>query len=79
MVHTIDPKSYLVLHSSLFGPDGAINYDYIVTNSINSDWLKMYSQWHTQSYTLILVEPIWPMLQNISNTLNRFLALDAFV
>ena len=28
--------SYLALHSSLFGPDGAINYDYIVTNSINS-------------------------------------------
>ena len=28
--------SYLVLHSSLFGPDGAVNYDYIVTNSINS-------------------------------------------
>ena len=28
--------SYLALHSSLFGPDGAVNYDYIVTNSINS-------------------------------------------
>ena len=28
--------SYLVLHSSLFGLDGAVNYDYIVTNSINS-------------------------------------------
>ena len=28
--------SYLALHSSLFGPDGTINYDYIVTNSINS-------------------------------------------
>ena len=27
--------SYLPLHSSLFGPDGAVNYDYIVTNSIN--------------------------------------------
>ena len=27
--------SYLALHSSLFGPDGAVNYDYIVTNSIN--------------------------------------------
>ena len=24
------------LHSSLFGPDGTINYDYDVTNSINS-------------------------------------------
>ena len=28
--------SYFALHSSLFGPDGAVNYDYIVTNSINS-------------------------------------------
>ena len=28
--------SYLAQHSSLFGPDGAVNYDYIVTNSINS-------------------------------------------
>ena len=28
--------SYLPLHSSLFGADGAVNYDYIVTNSINS-------------------------------------------
>ena len=28
--------SYLALHTILFGPDGAINYDYIVTNSINS-------------------------------------------
>ena len=37
--------SYLALHSSLFGP---VNYDYIVTNSINSiNWLKMYSQRHT--------------------------------
>ena len=26
--------SYLALHSSLFGPDGAVNYDYIVTNSL---------------------------------------------
>ena len=27
--------SYLALHISLFGPDGAVNYDYVVTNSIN--------------------------------------------
>ena len=27
--------SYLALHSSLFEQDGAGNYDYIVTNSIN--------------------------------------------
>ena len=28
--------SYVAHHNSLFGPDGAGNYDYIVTNSINS-------------------------------------------
>ena len=28
--------SYLAQHSSLFVPDGTVNYDYIVTNSINS-------------------------------------------
>ena len=28
--------SYLALHSSLFRPDDAVNYDYIITNSINS-------------------------------------------
>ena len=46
--------SYLAQHSSLFGPDGAVNYDYIITNSI--DWLKVYSQWCT--HTLTIVEPI---------------------
>ena len=28
--------SLLALYSSFFGPDGTVNYDYIVTNSINS-------------------------------------------
>ena len=27
---------YLALHSSLFGPDDTVNYDYIITNSINT-------------------------------------------
>ena len=27
--------SNLAQHSFLFGPDGAVNYDYIVTNSVN--------------------------------------------
>ena len=26
--------SYLALYCSLFGPDGAVHYDYIVTNSL---------------------------------------------
>ena len=34
---TIGPTtSYLALHSSFFGPDGTVNCDYIITNSINS-------------------------------------------
>ena len=40
--------SYQALYSSLYGPDGAISYVYIVTNSITHvNWLKMYSQWCT--------------------------------
>ena len=27
---------YLVLHNSLYGPDSAVNYDYVVTKSTNS-------------------------------------------
>ena len=34
--------SYLALHSSLFGLDGPVNYDYIITNSIN--WLLIGSR-----------------------------------
>ena len=35
---TNGPKSFLfgTAQFPLFGPDGAVNYDYIVTNSINS-------------------------------------------
>ena len=32
----VQRPSYLALHSSLFGLDGTVNYDYIITNSINS-------------------------------------------
>ena len=28
------PKELLIWHSFLFGPDGTVNYDYIVTNSL---------------------------------------------
>ena len=34
--------SYLALHSSLIGLDGVVNYDYIVTKSIN--WLLIGSR-----------------------------------
>ena len=30
----VQRASYLALHSSLIGPDGAVNYDYIATNSL---------------------------------------------
>ena len=36
MVRISPRASYLALHSSLFRPDCAVNYDYIVTDSINS-------------------------------------------
>ena len=55
--------SYLALHSSLFGPDGAVNYDYIITSSINS--LLIGSRCiHNSAHTTI-VAPIWPMLQKL--------------
>ena len=30
------PKELLIWHCSVLSPDGAVNYDYNVTNSINS-------------------------------------------
>ena len=43
---------YLALHSSLFGPDGTVNYAYIVTNSINFvNWLQVYSQCYPECIT----------------------------
>ena len=57
--------SYLALYSSLFGPDGIVNYDYIVTNSINFLAQDAFPMVHT----LTIVEPIRPMFQNLSKTL----------
>ena len=57
--------SYFALYSSLFGPDGTVNYDYIITNSINSLLIGSSPMVHT----LTIVEPIWPMLQKLSKTL----------
>ena len=35
MAHPLAQRSfYLALHSSLFGPDDAVNYAYIITNRI---------------------------------------------
>ena len=58
---------YLAQQSSLFGPDGTINYDCIVTNSINS--LLIGLKCIPNGAQLTIVETIWPMLQNVSNTL----------
>ena len=48
--------SYLALHSSLFGPDGTVNYDYINSLLIGIP---------IGTHTLTIVEPIWSMLQNV--------------
>ena len=57
--HTIGQKAsymYLALHSSLFWPDDTVNYDYIVTNSINS--LLFGSRCISNgTHTLTIVEP----------------------
>ena len=61
MAHQLPQRaSYLALHSSSFRPDGTVNYDYIVTNSIKS--LLIGPSCLPMAHTLIIVEPIWPML-----------------
>ena len=51
-------RAYVALHSSLFGPDGAVNCDYIVTNSINSGLCI------PMVHTITNVEPIGFMYSN---------------
>ena len=58
--------SSLALHSSLFVPYGAVNYDYIVTNSISS-LLILLAQ--NVMNTLTIIRSIWPTLQNLSKPL----------
>ena len=53
---------YLALHSSLFGPDGAVNSALILCQ-LAQDVVPMV-------HTLNIVEPIWPMLQNVSKTVD---------
>ena len=64
MWHINDPK-YLVLS---LGQMTTVNYDYIDTNGINS--LLIGSRCIPNG---AIVEPIWPMLQNISTTLHCIL------
>ena len=68
------------LHSSLFGPDGPVNYDYIVTNSINC--LLIGSRYFPSvTHTLSIVDTIWPMLQNILSIIiyNMYIYLDSIL
>ena len=58
---TIGPNSFLFCTAQFsHWASGAVNYDYIVTNSINSLLID------SMAHTLTIVEPIWPMLQNVS-------------
>ena len=50
--------SYLALHSSLFGPDGTVNYDYIATNSISS--LLMAQDLFPMAHTLTMLSQFGP-------------------
>ena len=50
----LSQRAYLVPHNSLFGPDGAVIDDYIVTNSINFLLVEVL----TMAHTLTIVEPI---------------------
>ena len=68
MISPYGPKSFLFGTAQFsFEPGGTVNYDYIVTNSINSLAQHVFPMAHT----LTLVEPIWPMLQNVSKTLTH--------
>ena len=66
--------SYLALHSSLFGPDGAVNYDYIVSNSIN--YLLIGSRCIPNGTHTNHCWANWPMLQNIPNKLSQYLVIN---
>ena len=67
---TIGQKSFLFgTARSHFGQDGADNYDYIITSSINS---LLIGSRHIPNgphrHTLSVIEPIWPMLQKLWRT-----------
>ena len=51
--------SYLALYNSLIGPDGAVNYDYIVLTALTHSYLAQ--DVFPMVHTLTIVEPIWPM------------------
>ena len=67
---TIGPKSFLFRTAPFSGPNGTVNYGYIVTNSINSLLIALRSI-PNGAHTKPLLSQFWPMLQNISETLTH--------
>ena len=58
---------YIYIYQFSLWASGTVNYDYIVTNSINSLLIGsrcIHNGAHTNHF-----EPIWPKLQNLSKTL----------
>ena len=55
--------SYLALHSSLFGP-----VVQLITIILSVTSLTLSQDVFSMAHTLTIVEPIWPMLQNLSKT-----------
>ena len=69
------PKELLIWHYTVLSlASGAVNYDYIVTNSIKT--LLIGSRCIPNGTH---VEPIWPMLQKVSKTLSTTLHTVAVV
>ena len=63
---TIGPMSFLF--GTALWASGTVNYDYIITNSIN--YLLIGSRCIPNgAHILTIIEPIWPMHQNLSKTL----------
>ena len=56
---TIGPKNFLFVTAQFsLWASGTVSYDYIVTQNV-----------FPMAHTRTIVEPIWPMLQNVSKTL----------
>ena len=59
--------SYLALHSSLFGP--VVQLIMIILSVTALTLCYSAQDVFSMAHTLTIVEPIWPMLQNLSKTL----------
>ena len=59
--------SYLALHSSLFGP--VVQLIMIILSVTALTLCYLVHDVFSMAHTLTIVEPIWPMLQNLSKTL----------